>query len=196
MHRAAVVVGLLLASSVEARALGFMQYHHYTVTFVKATDGSIRAEKEPGVLYFEIDYGFGTDWTFVNNTGIAIDVQFQESSARAMCHLRFIPTGSVFCESSVIQLAPGASDTLHADALDLNAWDYCWSYDPCPGELRVAPHGQVLTPVDPDLEIERDYLFAAVAAVAASLLSFLAAYALHRRRVKQLILQMGSRGAA
>ena len=64
----ALGLGAVFSASVE--------YHRYTVTFVKDKDGVIRAEKDPGVFYFEIDYGYGTEWTFVNNTGVAIDVQF------------------------------------------------------------------------------------------------------------------------
>ena len=158
------------------------QYRQYTVTIAKNSDGSLHANKDPDDGYFEIDYGYGTDFTFVNNTGVAIDVQFQEPANRSMCHLQFSPWGSVFCESQIIQLDPGQSKPLHADALDLSPTDYCWSFDRCPGEVRAGLRGQVLVPIDPDLQIERDYLAPVIAAAIASLLSFLFAFVQRRRR--------------
>ena len=100
-----------------------------------------------------------------------------------MCHLRFSPAGSVLCESQVMALgaSPGQTAYLHADALDLWPGDYCWSTNRCPGEVRVGLHGQVLAPVDPDLQIERDYLFGAIAWTIMSISALVLVYLRFRR---------------
>jgi hypothetical protein len=74
MARAAAALGVVFALFAGGLFSRFAEPHHYTVTFTLDKDGVIRADKDP---LFEIDYGYGTDWTFVNNTGVPIDVQFQ-----------------------------------------------------------------------------------------------------------------------
>jgi hypothetical protein len=180
MAKAAVAAAALLFGIAGAGFSRSLEYHRYTVTFT-SSNGVIHAEKDPGVFYFEIDYGFGTDWTFVNATGASLDVQFVEPPSRSMCHLKFSPAGGVFCESRVMTIPAGQSVELHAEALDLRMDDYCWEWDRCPGDVRAAPTGQVLVPIDPDLQIERDYLLAQAIAVVLGLLLFGLAWRLRRR---------------
>jgi hypothetical protein len=180
MAKAAFAAAALFLAVAGAGFSRSLEYHHYTVTFTKDASGVIHAEKEPGVFFFEIDYGYGTDWTFVNNTGAALKVQFVEGPSRSMCHLRFSPAGSIFCESTEITIAASQSADLHADALDLSPEDYCWAWDLCPGELRAAPVGLVLQPIDPDLQIERDYLLAKIIALGLGILMFFVGLRLRR----------------
>jgi hypothetical protein len=181
MARIAAGLGVVFALVAGGLASRFAEPHHYTVTFTLDKDGVIRADKDP---LFEIDYNYGTDWTFVNNTGVAIDVQFLEPPTRPLCHLKFSPASSVSCESNVMPIeptVPGNRATLSADALDLQPWEYCWSYTTCPGEIRAARHGEVLAPIDPDLQIERDYLLAQIVFGVLSLAMFAVAFAKRRR---------------
>ena len=178
MAKSAAALGILFALFAGGLFSRFAEPHHYTVTFTLSKDGVISADKDP---LFEIDYGYGTDWTFVNNTGVPIDVQFQEPLSRPLCHLQFSPAGSVSCESQVMPIEPGSRATLSAQALDLQPNEYCWSFRTCPGEVRAARRGQVLAPIDPDLQIERDYLLAQIVFGALSLAMFAVAFAKRRR---------------
>jgi hypothetical protein len=128
---------------------------------------------------------------------VAIDVEFLEPPSRSMCHLQFSPAGSVFCESQLMKLAAtvGATASLHADALDLWPNEYCWQSQRCPGEIRVGLHDQVRVPVDPDLQIERDYLFAAVAGTIAAVLALGLGF-LRFRRSRRLSGRQGSPAAS
>jgi hypothetical protein len=180
LAKAAFAAAALMLAVAGAGFSRSLEYHRYTVTFTKDASGVIHAEKDPGVFYFEIDYGFGSDWTFVNKTGGSLDVQFVEGPNRDMCHLEFSPRGSIFCESQVMTIGANGSAELHANALDLSPEDYCWAWDLCPGEMRAATTGQVLRPIDPDLQIERDYLLAKIVALGLGLLTFFLGFRFRR----------------
>jgi hypothetical protein len=168
MARIAAALSLVLAFLAAGSMFRSTEFHNYTVTIVKDGNGVLQAEKDPYEGKFEIDYGYGTNWNFINATAETVVVQIVENHS-GTCHVRFSPAGSVFCESQTITLAPKASDQLGATAEDMSFYEY-WPFASYTGDLRVGKRGEVLVPKDPDLEIERDYLAFKIVLVVSSLL--------------------------
>jgi hypothetical protein len=155
MARVAAAFSLLLALLAAGSLFRSTEFHSYNVKIVKDSNGVLQAEKDPYYGKFEIDYPYGTEWKFVNTMDATVVVQMVENQS-GICHVRFSPAGSIFCESQTITLAPKATYTLGANAEDMQIWDY-YPFASYTGELRAGKEGEALVPKDPDLEIERDY---------------------------------------
>ena len=138
----------------------------YTIEF-QVSGNNIVATKTKDEQFYEIHYTitpFSNDqsftrWTFTNRSGGPIFFQFKESGA---CHFDFIGVAvGKACDSGVLSLDDGNSTTLIGQARDLSFGEYYNSLSKKrhKSDITVGREKNKLDPVDPQLQIERDWLF-------------------------------------
>jgi hypothetical protein len=174
MVRIAAAVGVLLAlGAVITFAMFRAKDRKYTLTISRA-DGKLVATKSQADTPYRIHKRGKTVWSFRNETGVDIEVNFSEPNA---CHVEFDDfINGRPCESKPVFIGRGDKGKIGARvAVD---WDDRTCYErPCRSDIgaRVAKTGN-FERVDPDLQIERDNIRVTWLLAILSALSFLWSY--------------------
>ena len=129
---------------------------------------------------FEIDYDYQTTFEITNNANQPVLFQIDGSPNGEPCRIRFDDPGTRICQSKVITIPNDGSVTkLFASAESMWPQDYYWDFmgGPLyPSDVKIGAVGGILVPVDPDLEVERDYSSFSLAAALIAFLSLGAAW--------------------
>jgi hypothetical protein len=148
--------------------------------------------KTPANDRFELDFGGTITWEIDNQTGgpLALRIDGFGLSSQNECPVKFTFGGADDCAGERLNIANGANPRpfIQAVAEDMAEEDYFPSRDHYTFQFRVGPNNTPNTPVDPELEIERDFgfiedLLAALAALVGS--GFLTWWWLRRKGAAQ-----------
>jgi hypothetical protein len=159
MSRAlAAVAAVLGLAGISLMSLG-AKPHDHTITLTGSAGNYDAAKDDP----IEIDYGYQTAFTIQNNADVDLDFVFDAGPNNKRCRVNFTPPGPK-CESAKITVPRGQSRPLLAEAKPMEATAYSYVKFPIldrawprfESDIKIAPVGQNLKKVDPDLELERD----------------------------------------
>lgn len=174
-----VVAGLallLLGGGGLARGSG-AGFHSYTLTVTGAGTSEnplVVTKSGDYVDRFEVDQNYVTTWTIVNSATVSIDAEVGEYST---CHISFSPPGDAQCRSRRTTVPQGQQKQVTATGA-LAPMTYLYTG---PSEVRVAVTGGTLQKNDPDLEVERDFVFAELIAMLLGAISLFAWWWRRRR---------------
>lgn len=134
--------------------------------------------------HFQVDYGYTTTFEITSSVGHDVNLQI-DASIDGQCRIRFDDPGDLLCQSKVVTVQPNAPPIkLTATGASMFPWEYYMEdlgFPTYPSAVKVGDPGSILVPVDPELEIERDYSFASLIAWLMALLSFGLAWRWRRR---------------
>lgn len=180
MAKFALVLGVALSAAAAAHLYTQLSTRNYVLALSADAQGTITATKVDGGPYRVHPRGQSV-WHFRNDSTRNLQVRFRETAA---CHFRFTPPAAAGCASTPVGLpAGGGQPTITVHVADQNDTG-CGANAPCPTDIdAVVADGTNWTKVDPDLQIDRDYLKLDLLILGAGLAS--AAYALYQLKKDQ-----------
>ena len=135
---------------------------------------------------FEVDYNSLTTFEITNNANQPVKFQIDGSPNGEPCRIRFDNPGAKVCQSQVITVPNnGTPSKLFARGENMWPHEYYWDMFGAPlypSAVMIGTVSGVLVPVDPDLEVEREYTLVSLIAALFAFLSLVAAWRWRRRR--------------
>jgi hypothetical protein len=124
---------------------------------------------------FEVDYGYQTTFEITSTANQPVSFQIDGSPSGEPCRIRFTDPGTKVCQSKVVTIPNDGSPTkLFASGESMWPQEYYWDMFGAPlysSAVMVGTVGGVLVPIDPDLEVERDYTLVSLIAALVAVLS-------------------------